>query len=138
TNITQPSNFYHLLRRQFAMPFRMPSVVMYPKSLLRHPKVESPKEEFLSGRFREVIDDPNADPKAVKKLLLCTGKVYYELLEKQEETRRKDVAIVRIEQLYPFPKTQVNDILAEYTKAKVFWVQEEPENMGAWTFLLRT
>ncbi len=137
-NITQPSNFFHLLRRQLAMPFRMPCVVMSPKSLLRHPRVESPKEEFLSGRFKEVIDDPNANPKEIKKLLLCTGKIYYELLEKQEETKRTDVAIVRIEQLYPFPKNQVDEILAKYQKAKLFWVQEEPENMGAWTFLLRT
>ncbi len=137
-NITQPSNFFHLLRRQLAMPFRMPCVVMSPKSLLRHPRVESPKEEFLSGRFREVIDDPNANPKEIKKVLVCTGKIYYELLEKQEETRRTDIAIVRIEQLYPFPKRQVDDILAKYKDAQLFWVQEEPENMGAWTFLLRT
>ena len=137
-NITQPSNFFHLLRRQLAMPFRMPCVVMSPKSLLRHPRVESPKEEFLSGRFREVLDDPNANPKEIKKVLLCTGKIYYELLEKQEETRRTDIAIVRIEQLYPFPKGQVDEVLAKYKDARLFWVQEEPENMGAWTFLLRT
>lgn len=136
-NITSPANFFHLLRRQLAMPFRMPCIVMSPKSLLRHSKVISPKEEFLGGRFREVLDDPQADPKSVKKLLLCTGKIYYELLEVQEESKRKDVAIVRIEQLYPFPKNQVNDILLKYKKAKMYWVQEEPENMGAWTFLLR-
>lgn len=137
TNITVPANFFHLLRRQLAMPFRMPCIVMSPKSLLRHPKVESPMEDFLSGRFREVIDDPQADPKAVKKLLLCTGKIYYELLNVQEQEKRKDVAIVRIEQLYPFPEKQVNDILLKYKKAAVSWVQEEPENMGAWTFILR-
>lgn len=137
-NITVPANFFHMLRRQLAMPFRMPCVVMSPKSLLRHPKVESPMEDFLSGRFKEVLDDPKADPKAVKKLLLCTGKIYYELLSVQEEEKRDDVAIVRLEQLYPFPEKQVNDILLKYKKAKVFWVQEEPENMGAWTFILRT
>ena len=136
-NITQPANFFHLLRRQLAMPFRMPCIVMSPKSLLRHPKVESPMEDFISGRFKEVIDDPNADPKAIKKLLLCTGKIYYELLEMQEETKRKDVAIVRLEQLYPYPKNKVNEILEKYKKAKIYWVQEEPENMGAWSFLLR-
>lgn len=137
-NITVPANFFHMLRRQLAMPFRMPCVVMSPKSLLRHPKVESPMEDFLSGRFREVLDDPKADPKAVKKLLLCTGKIYYELLSVQEEEKRNDVAIVRLEQLYPFPEKQVNDILLKYKKAKIYWVQEEPENMGAWTFILRT
>lgn len=137
-NITVPANFFHMLRRQLAMPFRMPCVVMSPKSLLRHPKVESPMEDFLSGRFREVLDDPKADPKAVKKLLLCTGKIYYELLSVQEEEKRNDVAIVRLEQLYPFPEKQVNDILLKYKNAKLYWVQEEPENMGAWTFILRT
>ena len=137
-NITVPANFFHMLRRQLVMPFRMPCVVMSPKSLLRHPKVESPMEDFLSGRFREVLDDPNADPKSVKKLLLCTGKIYYELLSVQEEEKRKDVAIVRLEQLYPFPEKQVNDILLKYKKANIYWVQEEPENMGAWTFILRT
>ncbi len=137
-NITVPSNFFHMLRRQLAMPFRMPCIVMSPKSLLRHPKVESPMEDFLSGRFKEVLDDPNADPKSVKKLLLCTGKIYYELLSVQEEEKRDDVAIVRLEQLYPFPEKQVSDILLKYKKAKIHWVQEEPENMGAWTFILRT
>lgn len=137
-NITMPSNFFHLLRRQLTWPFRKPLVVMSPKSLLRHPKVMSPLDEFTSGRFKEVLDDPSVDVAKVKKVLLCSGKVYFDLLEEQEKNNRKDVAIVRIEQLHPFPKKQVQAILEKYNKAKVSWVQEEPENMGAWTFILRS
>lgn len=137
-NVTQPSNFFHLLRRQLTWPFRKPLIVMSPKSMLRHPKVVSPIEEFTSGRFKEVIDDNYVDASKVKKVLLCTGKLYYELLEEQQNSKRKDVAIVRIEQLHPFPFTQVNNLLEKYKKGKVYWVQEEPENMGYWAYILRT
>lgn len=138
-NITEPSNFFHALRRQMAWPFRKPLVVMSPKSLLRHPKVISPVEEFTHGRFREVIPDTMTTPaKAVKKVLLCSGKIYYELAEKREEEKRKDVAIIRIEQLHPFPEKQVTKELMKYKAAKIYWVQEEPENMGYWAFMLRT
>ncbi|MEM9671941.1 MAG: 2-oxoglutarate dehydrogenase E1 component [Cyclobacteriaceae bacterium] len=137
-NITEPANFFHALRRQLAWPFRKPLVVMSPKSLLRHPKVVSPLKEFTEGSFREVIDDPTIKtPKSVKKVLLCTGKVYYDLLERQENDKRKDIAIVRLEQLYPFPEKQLTKILMRYGNAKLYWVQEEPENMGAWGYILR-
>ncbi len=138
-NITEPSNLFHALRRQLAWPFRKPLIVMSPKSLLRHPRVISPMEEFTKGRFREVIPDTTASPqKSVKKVLLCSGKIYYDLLEKREQDNRKDVAIIRVEQLHPFPAQQVSKQLAKYKSAKVYWVQEEPENMGYWAYVLRT
>jgi 2-oxoglutarate dehydrogenase E1 component len=136
-NCTQPANFFHLLRRQLVWPFRKPLIHMSPKSLLRHPMVVSPVEEFTNGGFKEVIGDAYATPKSVKKVLLCSGKVYFDLLEEQQKSKRKDVAIIRLEQLHPFPRTQVNAELAKYKNAKVYWVQEEPANMGAWTFMLR-
>ena len=138
-NITTPANFFHALRRQLAWPFRKPLIVMSPKSLFRHPKVMSPLEDFTKGRFQEVMDDAYARPaKSVKRVLLCTGKVYYDLVEQQEKDERKDVAIIRLEQLHPFPEKQVTKLLNKYKEAKVYWVQEEPENMGAWTFVLRS
>ncbi|HSI89466.1 MAG TPA: 2-oxoglutarate dehydrogenase E1 component [Adhaeribacter sp.] len=136
TNITSASNFFHMLRRQLALPFRKPCVVMSPKSLLRHPLVSSPVEEFTKGGFREVIGDEYATAKAVKTVLLCSGKVYFDLLEEQQKNKRKDVAIVRMEQLHPFPKTQLAAELTKYKNAKVYWVLEEPQNMGAWMYIL--
>ena len=136
-NITSPSNYFHALRRQTTWEFRKPLVVMSPKSLLRHPLVVSPIEEFEKGGFQEVIDDSYADAKSVKRVLLCSGKVYYDLLEEQQNNKRKDVAIVRVEQLYPFPETQLEAIFKKYPKAELAWVQEEPFNMGAWGFILR-
>ena len=136
-NITTPANFFHALRRQLTWEFRKPLVIMSPKSLLRHPKVFSPVEDFTSGRFREVIGDDYVTAKSVKRVLLCSGKIYYDLLERQEAEKRKDVAIVRVEQIQPFPTSQVNEILSQYKGAEVFWVQEEPENMGYWSFVLR-
>lgn len=136
-DITTPANFFHLLRRQVTWEFRKPCVVFSPKSLLRHPKVISPKEEFLKGSFQEVLDDDYVTKKSVKKVLLCTGKVYYDLLEEQQKKKIKDVAIVRLEQLYPFPTQQLDKILKKYNNPKLIWVQEEPENMGAWGFMLR-
>lgn len=137
-NITQPANFFHLLRRQLAWKFRKPCVVMSPKSLLRHPEVVSPIDEFTKGGFKEILDDNYADSKSVKKILLCSGKVYFDLLHEQKKTKRKDVAVIRIEQLFPFPENQLAGILKKYNdQAKVYWVQEEPENMGAWTYILR-
>src|SRR5690606_23006734 len=136
-NPTTPSNFFHLLRRQVAWPFRKPCVVMSPKSLLRHPSVISPVAEVTSGTFREVIDDANATAKNVTRLLLCSGKVYYDLLENQQKKKIKDTAIVRIEQLHPFPEKQVKAILKKYKNAKIVWVQEEPSNMGYWWYVLR-
>jgi len=136
-NITTPANFFHALRRQLTWSFRKPLVVMSPKSMLRHPLAVSPVDEFTSGTFREVLGDDFAEAKKVKRVLLCSGKVYYDLLEEQRTSNRTDVAIVRLEQLHPFPKKQLDAELAKYGKAKIYWVQEEPENMGYWNFMLR-
>jgi 2-oxoglutarate dehydrogenase E1 component len=137
-NITTPANLFHAMRRQLALPFRMPLVIMSPKSLLRHTKVISPLSEFTSGRFKEIIPDNYATADKVKKVLMCSGKLYYELQEEQQKKKRKDIAIIRIEQLHPFPKSQVLKELEKYKVDEVFWVQEEPENMGAWAFILRS
>jgi 2-oxoglutarate dehydrogenase E1 component len=138
-NVTTPANFFHLLRRQLARPFRKPLIVMSPKSLLRHPECVSNISEFLEGTsFEEVYDDPMVGPKGGKKverLLLCTGKVYYDLLQYKREHERKDVAIVRVEQLYPLPAKQLRAVFERYPNAQPLWVQEEPSNMGAWQYM---
>ncbi len=137
-NCTSPGNYFHLLRRQLKREFRKPLVVFTPKSLLRNPQVVSKLEEFTTGGFNEVIDDSFVNPANVKRVLLCSGKVYYDLLEKQQTDNRKDVAIVRIEQLYPTPYEAITALKQKYKKAKEFvWVQEEPENMGAWPYFCR-
>ncbi|MCH7398581.1 2-oxoglutarate dehydrogenase E1 component [Belliella sp. DSM 107340] len=136
-NITEPSNFFHLLRRQVAWEFRKPCIVMSPKSLLRHPKVVSPIEEFTSGGFKEIILDSTVKAKDVKRVILCSGKIFYDLEEVREKEKVKDVAIIRIEQLHPLPKKQMLDAIAKYKDAEVVWVQEEPENMGYWNYILR-
>ena len=138
-NVTKPANFFHLLRRQLARPFRKPLVVMSPKSLLRHPECVSDIADFEAGtRFQEVLDDPEVGPrsgKKVKRLLLCSGKIYYDLMAKKREDKRDDVAIVRLEQLYPLPAKQLQAIIKRYPNAEAFWVQEEPSNMGAWQYI---
>lgn len=135
---TTPANIFHMLRRQLALPFRKPCIHMSPKSMLRHPLAISPLSDFTEGtRFQETIGDDYADPKKVKRVLLCSGKVYYDLLDKQRKDNRTDVAIIRVEQLHPFPKKQIQSHLANYKKPEVIWVQEEPENMGYWSFVLR-
>lgn len=136
-NVTTPANFFHLLRRQLKFPFRKPLIVMSPKSMLRHPLCVSPISDLTEGTFKETIGDSFVDPKKVTKVLLCTGKLYYELFEKQQKDKRDDVAIIRLEQMHPFPQKQIDEHLALYENAKVFWVQEEPFNMGGWTFMLR-
>lgn len=138
-NVTAPANFFHLLRRQLERPFRKPLIVMSPKKLLRYPAAVSPIEDFTTGtRFHETYDDPIAsqNPDKVKRLIWCTGKIYYELLQEQEENKRTDVAIARLEQLFPFPTQQYEAITAQYKNAEVVWVQEEPENSGAWPYFL--
>ena len=137
---TTPANFFHVLRRQITFPFRKPLVIFTPKSLLRLPKCISPLEEFLEGtRFMEVLRDEYADSQSVQKVLLCCGKVYYDLLEHQQKKQIKDIAIIRLEQLYPFPEKQLLSVLKFYSNVcNICWVQEEPENMGAWNFILRT
>ncbi len=136
-NCTTPANFFHLLRRQVGWEFRKPCVVMSPKSVLRHPLCVSPVEDFTSGSFREVLPDTWADAKKVKRVLLCSGKIYFDLLEEQRNNERHDTAIVRLEQLHPFPGVQLDAALKAYKNPKLIWVQEEPENMGAWQYLLR-
>ena len=137
-NLTTSANLFHLMRRQTTWEFRKPTVVFSPKSLLRHPGVASPVSAFTKGKFQEMIADETVNKKQVKKILMCTGKVYFDLLEEQQKSKRKDVAIFRIEQIHPFPKKQFEKELKSYGKdVKLVWVQEEPENMGAWTYLLR-
>lgn len=137
-NCTTPANFFHILRRQLKRDYRKPLVVFTPKSLLRHPKVVSELSEFTKGQFHEVIDDANVKSADVKRVLFCSGKIYYDLLDKQETDNRKDVAIVRVEQLYPIPMDKLRAIKNKYKNAEQFlWVQEEPENMGAWPYICR-
>lgn len=137
-NCTTPANFFHLLRRQLKRSFRKPLVVFTPKSLLRSAQCVSKLEEFTDGKFRELIDDSFVKAADVKRVLFCSGKVYYDLLEKQQVDMIKDVAIVRLEQLYPLPYDQIEAVQKKYNKAKeFFWVQEEPENMGAWPYISR-
>ncbi len=135
-NVTSASNFFHLLRRQLTRPFRKPLIVMSPKSGLRAPFNLGDISELETGtRFRELIDDASAKAKDVKRVLVCSGKVYYDLLKRQQDEQRSDVAIVRLEQIFPFPKKQFDALRKKYAKAEFVWVQEEPRNMGAWGFL---
>lgn len=136
-NVTTPANFFHLLRRQQQWDFRKPLIVMSPKALLRHPLCISTVDELQKGGFREIIDDSFVDPKKVKRVLLCTGKIYYDLLARQQQEKQKDIAVVRIEQIYPMAEKQLQTIYDKYAKADFYWVQEEPKNMGAWTYMLR-
>jgi 2-oxoglutarate dehydrogenase E1 component len=133
-NVTTPANYFHVLRRQLALPFRKPLVVMTPKSLLRHPRCTSSLQEMAKGRFQEVIDD-TLDPKKVKKVVFVSGKLYYELLEERERRNDTTTALVRVEQLYPFPAGQLEAVVKKYPKAQVVWAQEEPRNMGAWFYV---
>ena len=136
-DVTTPANLFHALRRQVKPSFRKPLVVFTPKSLLRHPKVVSPIEEFTKGAFQPVIRDNEITVAKTKTLVFCTGKFYYDLIDEREKINRDDVAIIRLEQLFPLPKTECGDILAEYTHVSdVVWAQEEPRNMGAWSHLL--
>jgi 2-oxoglutarate dehydrogenase E1 component len=139
TNVTMPANFFHLMRRQLAWNFRKPLVNMAPKSGLRHAMAVSPVEDFGPGtRFQEILDDPTVSArgnKKVKRLLLCSGKVYFDLAQYKEENQRDDVAIVRFEQLFPLPTGQVKAILKRYANAEPIWVQEESRNAGAWSYV---
>ncbi|TGV02353.1 2-oxoglutarate dehydrogenase E1 component [Flavivirga rizhaonensis] len=130
-----PANFFHLLRRQMKRDFRKPLVVFTPKSLLRHPKAVSSINELASGKFEEVIDDTIA-PENVKKLVFCTGKFYYDLLAERESLGKEDIALVRIEQLFPLHLERIQDIINKYPNVENYvWAQEEPKNMGAWSFM---
>ena len=136
-NCTTPANYFHALRRQINWPFRKPMVVMSPKSLLRHPKCVSPREDFAAKvKFQEIIDDPNYSKKKADRVIFCSGKVYYDLLQEKEESGNNHVPIVRIEQLYPLHMDRLKDIIGKYGAKEVVWVQEEPRNMGAAQYLL--
>ncbi len=132
-NPTTPAQIFHLLRRQVKRSFRKPLVVMTPKSLLRHPKAISDLTDLTNKGFQEVIDDSTVEATKVKRVMICSGKIYYDLLEERDTRGKNDVAIVRLEQLYPFPEEMLASALSRYSNAKeVFYVQEEPRNMGAW------
>jgi 2-oxoglutarate dehydrogenase E1 component len=130
-----PAQYHHLLRRQVLRGFRKPLLVLTPKSLLRNPRAVSSLEDLASGYFREVLPDAGA-PEKPRRVLLCSGKIYYELIQRREDNKEKETAVVRVEQFYPFPKLQLEEILSTFSKVEEWaWVQEEPENMGAWRFM---
>ena len=137
-NCTNPANYFHLLRRQIARPFRKPLVVFTPKKLLRYHRAVSSIQEMSSGSFQEVIDDSLAIPSKITQVVLCSGKFYYDLVEHYETLDKVNIAFVRLEQLYPFPETQLKSIFSKYGKdCKYVWAQEEPLNMGPWSYILR-
>ena len=138
-NCTNPANYFHLLRRQLKREFRKPLIVFTPKKLLRYPKAVSSINDLAKGRFLEVIDDPDVKKANVDTVALCTGKIYYDILEEKEKLGAGDnIAVVRMEQLYPLPEKQLDALVKKYGKdTKYIWVQEEPENMGAWSYMLR-
>ena len=134
---TTPANFFHLLRRQMKTTFRKPLIVFTPKSLLRDPRCVSTQDEIANGQFQETIDDVFVDKNEVKSLVFCTGKFYYDITAEREKNDRKDVAVVRIEQLFPLPVAQLKAIIAQYPNADDYvWAQEEPKNMGAYSYML--
>ncbi|MCB0448527.1 MAG: 2-oxoglutarate dehydrogenase E1 component [Confluentibacter sp.] len=134
---TTPANFFHLLRRQMKRDFRKPLIVFTPKSLLRHPKAVSSLNELATGTFQEVIDD-TLEPKNIKKLVFCTGKFYYDLLAQREKLNNTTVALIRIEQLFPLHEEKIKEIIARYPHVeKYIWAQEEPKNMGAWSYMVQ-
>ncbi|WP_437371316.1 2-oxoglutarate dehydrogenase E1 component [Maribacter litoralis] len=136
-DVTTPAQMFHILRRQMKANFRKPLIIFTPKSLLRHPKAVSKIADLTGGSFQEVIDDNTADVKKVKSLVFCTGKFYYDLLAVKEENNRDDVALVRVEQLFPVPEKKMKAAIAKYKNADdIVWAQEEPRNMGAWSHML--
>ncbi|HEX9230505.1 MAG TPA: thiamine pyrophosphate-dependent enzyme, partial [Jatrophihabitantaceae bacterium] len=132
---SSPANYFHLLRRQGLSPVRRPLVAFTPKSLLRLKSAVSQLDDFTTGTFRPVIDDNPPDPSAVRRVLLCSGKIYYDLIAARTEQQRGDIAIVRVEQLYPLPADEIRVELARYPAAQIVWVQEEPANQGPWPFM---
>src|SRR5262249_22825873 len=135
-NATTPAQYFHVLRRQLKRPFRKPLILMTPKSLLRHKLAVSPLDEFSAGRFREVIDD-TVEPDRVRRVILSGGKLYYDLLRRREEAgKSREVALVRLEQFYPWPVDALKAALGRYRSAReCVWAQEESQNMGGWTFV---
>ena len=136
-NCSTPANMFHILRRQMVTTFRKPLIIFTPKSLLRHPKAVSEIEDFSNGKFMPVIDTNNNDVSKIDRLVFCSGKFYYDLLEFKEKNNINDTALVRLEQLFPLPELEIQDVLNKYSNAKdIVWAQEEPRNMGAWSYLL--
>jgi len=137
TNCTTPANMFHVLRRQMVTKFRKPLVIFTPKSLLRHPKAISSVEDFSCGKFNPVIDSNDIDSSKIKRLVLCSGKFYYDLRDHLEKNNILNTAIVRIEQLFPFPVNEIKQVLNKYSNAgDIVWAQEEPRNMGPWSHML--
>jgi 2-oxoglutarate dehydrogenase E1 component len=135
-NMTTPAQYFHMLRCQALSTERRPLIVMTPKSLLRHPRATSPVRELSEGTFHRVLDDSAADAKSVRRIVLCTGKIYYDLLAAREQAASKDVALVRVELLYPLPAAELTALFARYGKdTEIAWAQEEPRNMGAWGYI---
>jgi len=135
-NCTTPSQYFHLLRRQVKQEKRKPLIVMSPKSLLRHPMAVSKSDELANGSFQLVIPDANVSADNTKRIVLCSGKVYYDLLKFQQDHKINDVAVVRLEQFYPFPDHDIKELFAAYNNVSdIIWCQEEPQNMGAWNFV---
>ncbi|MBL7894799.1 MAG: 2-oxoglutarate dehydrogenase E1 component [Bacteroidia bacterium] len=135
-NTTTPAQQFHVLRRQLKRDFRKPLICFTPKKLLRYPACVSKITDFTKGGFKEVLDDNLADAKKVTRIAFCSGKVYYDLIERRAKENADDIAFVRLEQLYPFPQKQIDEILKKYSKAKdLMWVQEETENAGAWRYI---
>jgi 2-oxoglutarate dehydrogenase E1 component len=135
-NASTPANLFHVIRRQLKRKFRKPLIIFTPKSLLRHPLCVSPLDDFVKGGFKEIIDDHDADPKVVKRVIFCTGKIYYDLLEEKQKNSLNETAIIRIEQIFPLPAKQIQAIIKKYSLVEDWvWAQEEPLNMGAGQFL---
>jgi len=136
-NLTTPAQLFHCLRRQVLRVWRKPLVLLTPKSLLRHPECASPLDELAQGKFHRILSDTlQVDPNSIERILLCSGKIYYELEQRRRQLNSQKVAIVRVEQLYPLPREPLRAALAPYRDGTpAFWVQEEPENMGAWRYL---
>jgi len=134
-NCTTPANFYHVLRRQLKREYRKPLLVFTPKSLLRHPKCVSSLSDLADRKFEGIIDD-TIPSKSVDKLVLCSGKIYYELLDRREKEKSVNIALIRIEQLFPLDKQGIKELIKKYKAKEIVWVQEEPQNMGAWTFIM--
>jgi len=136
-NCTTPANLFHILRRQMRVSYRKPLVIFTPKSLLRHPQAISSQKDFTSGTFQPLIPDTSVEQDKVKSVVFCSGKFYYDLLKVRTERGRDDVALVRLEQLFPLPVNEIQAAIDQYTAATDWvWAQEEPRNMGAWSFLL--
>jgi 2-oxoglutarate dehydrogenase E1 component len=134
-NLSTPAQYFHMLRRQAKSSWRKPLIIMTPKSLLRHPLAVSTLQDFTRGSFQTICDDP-AKPPSAKRVLMCSGKIYYELYQRRQELENHDTAILRVEQYYPFPEQRLKKIVQSYRSAKHWiWVQEEPRNMGPWLFL---